>query len=149
MATTKDTTIVSCAACGQRNRVALDPDAGHAVCGRCRQPIDLGAVVVVTDATFAREVEASSLPVVVDCWAPWCGPCRMVAPVLDELARELAGRVKIAKVNTDENPATAARFSISSIPTLLLVRNGQLAGRIIGAQPKSAILAELRRASFV
>jgi thioredoxin 2 len=148
MATENEAIIVTCSACGQRNRVAPGRPE-EARCGRCKRPLNLATVAVVTDATYAREVEGSSLPVVVDCWAPWCGPCRMVAPVLEDLASELAGRVKFVKLNTDENPATSARFSISSIPTLLLVRDGQLAGRVVGAQPKQPILAELRRVGFV
>ena len=149
MATENDAIIVTCAACGQRNRVAPGRAAGEARCGRCKRPLEVASVAVVTDATYTHEVEGSALPVVVDCWAPWCGPCRMVAPVLEDLASELAGRVRFVKLNTDENMYTATRFSISSIPTLLLVRDGQLAGRIIGAQPKQAILAELRRVGFV
>jgi thioredoxin 2 len=149
MATENEATIVTCGACGQRNRVAAGRSADEARCGRCKRSLGLATVAAVTDATYAREVEGSGLPVVVDCWAPWCGPCRMVAPVLEDLAAELAGRVKFVKVNTDENPAVAARFSISSIPTLLLVRGGQLSGRVIGAQPKAAILSELRRVGFV
>jgi thioredoxin 2 len=149
METRSDIIVSTCGACGQRNRVLTGRDPGAARCGRCKRPLGLGRVAVVTDANYAREVEASALPVVLDCWAPWCGPCRMVAPVLEELAGDLAWRVKFAKLNTDENPATAARFSISSIPTLLLFRDGQPAGRIVGAQPKPAILAELRRVEFV
>jgi thioredoxin 2 len=148
MESTRDTTIVTCGACGQRNRVALDKPDG-AVCGRCKRGLGLGHVAEVTDASFGREVTDSSLPVLVDCWAPWCAPCRAVAPVLEDLAAQLAGRVKFTKLNTDENPDVATRYSISSIPTMLLVRNGEVLGRIVGAQPGHAILGELRRVGFV
>ena len=99
----------------------------------------------MTDATFAREVlEASGArPVLLDCWAPWCGPCRVIAPVLDQLAAEAGGRYEIAKLNVDENPQTAARFQIQSIPTLLIFKQGQAVDRIVGAQPKQVIAARL------
>jgi thioredoxin len=98
----------------------------------------------VTDATFRQEVlEASGVPVLLDCWAEWCGPCRMLAPVLDELAAEANGRYLIAKLNVDENPRTAFEFNISSLPTLLIFKNGALVDRIIGAQSKQAISARL------
>ena len=95
--------------------------------------------MTVTDATFAAEVEQSPVPVVVHMWAPWCGPCRMIAPVIDELAGQMAGRVRFAKVNVDENPATASRFNVRSIPTLLVVKGGREVDRIVGVEPKSEI----------
>ncbi|HEY3198705.1 MAG TPA: thioredoxin [Nitrospirales bacterium] len=101
--------------------------------------------MTVTDATFAAEVESSHLPVMLDLWAPWCGPCRMVAPIIAELAEEMAGRVRVAKLNVDENPATAVRFNVSSIPTLLVLKKGQEIDRIVGMQPKSEIARRLER----
>jgi thioredoxin len=99
----------------------------------------------VSDATFAAEVERSPLPVLLDMWAPWCGPCRMIAPVLEELAKEMAGRVRVAKLNVDENPAIATRFNVMSIPTLLVLKDGREVERIVGVQPKTEILRRLER----
>ena len=107
-------------------------------------PVD-NKPVTVTDATFAAEVERSPLPVLLDMWAPWCGPCRMVGPVVEELAKEMAGRVRVAKLNVDENPATAARFHVQSIPTLLVLKDGREIERIVGAQSKAAIVQRLQK----
>jgi thioredoxin 2 len=144
--------MIVCQECGATNRVPLEKlQAGkQAVCGRCKRPLssENGAAngpVTVTDATFAAMVESSPLPVLLDMWAPWCGPCRMVAPVIDELARELAGRVRVGKMNVDENPATSERFLIRGIPALLVLKGGQEIDRIVGVQPKSEILRRLNR----
>jgi len=100
--------------------------------------------VTVTDSSFPCDVERSALPVLVDMWAPWCGPCRMIAPVLEELAGEMAGRVLIAKLNIDENPDTAARFNVRSIPTLLVLKVGREVDRIVGAASKQEIVRRLQ-----
>ena len=135
--------IVPCPHCGTKNRIPWDRRNDRAVCGKCRRPFSAGEgdgrPVEVTDQTFSREILQHSGPVLLDCWAPWCGPCRMVAPILDQLAGEYAGRVKIAKLNTDQNPRTAAHFSIQSIPTMLFFKGGQLVNRQIGALPKPEI----------
>ena len=93
----------------------------------------------VSDANFGEEVLASKEPVLVDFWAEWCGPCRAIAPVLEELSSELQGKVKIVKLNVDENPATASKYGIMSIPTLMIFKNGELAARQVGAAPKQKL----------
>jgi thioredoxin 2 len=145
-----DIAIVRCASCGATNRVpsAKLAQGLAAKCGRCKEPLPRAGTtpLVVTDATFAAEVERSPVPVLVDAWAAWCGPCRMLAPVVDELAAELAGQVRVAKLDVDRNPATASRFDIRSIPTLLVIAGGREVDRIVGVQPKQAIRARLDKA---
>ena len=149
MGTAVDALILRCDRCGAQNRVAPERVArGEApVCGRCGAPLPSSAgPVTVTDGTFAELVERSPAPVLLDLWAAWCGPCRTVAPIVDQLARELAGRVRVCKLNVDENPRTATRFDVRSIPTLLLLRGGLEIDRIVGAQPKSEILRRVQSA---
>jgi thioredoxin 1 len=100
-------------------------------------------VIEFTDANFDSEVLASSTPVLVDFWAPWCGPCRMIAPLIDEIADEKAGAVKVGKVNVDDNPQTAAKFRIQAIPTILIFKNGEKKDQITGLTSKSDLVAKL------
>ena len=97
----------------------------------------------LTDATFNEEIASSEVPVVVDFWAEWCGPCKMIAPALEEIATEHAGKIKIAKVNVDEHPDLARRFDVMSIPTLLVFKDGEPAQRLVGAKGKAQLLQDL------
>jgi thioredoxin 2 len=136
-----------CRQCGTKNRVPKERMGENPVCGKCKAPLLTGAVtdkpIDVTDMTFHSEILAFPGPVLVDCWAPWCGPCRTVGPVIEQLASEYAGRVKITKLNVDENQQTASRYSIKSIPTMLLFNNGDLTNTLVGALPKGEIQSHL------
>jgi len=136
---------IRCSNCNQLNRVPHARLADEPSCGKCRHGLLPHRPIEVTDAQFAAEVERSAIPVLVDFWAPWCGPCRVVGPVLAEIAKERAGRIKIVKLNVDDNPVTAQRFSIRSIPAMKLFREGEVIDETVGAQPKAAILESLDR----
>lgn len=144
-----DVETVRCPACGTTNRVprAKVQPGRRPVCGRCKAPLLAASEpLTVTDANFPELVGASPLPVLLDLWAPWCGPCRTVGPIVEEVAREFAGRVRVGKLNVDENPQTAARFGARSIPTLLILRDGREVDRVVGAVPKQEILRHLAAA---
>jgi thioredoxin 2 len=135
--------IVACDSCGKKNRVPAAA-TGTPQCASCHAP--LAWIADAHDADFADIADRSKLPVLVDLLAPWCGPCRMVSPALENLAHSFAGRVKLVKVNVDEAPALSQRFDARSIPTLLLLRGGQEVARQIGAAPESALRAWLEKA---
>lgn len=149
MTAAAESQLIRCPSCGTTNRVPAEKlqQGLEPVCGRCKTLLRLSTnhPITVTDATFSAEVERSPLPVLVDMWAAWCGPCRMVAPIVDQLAAELPGRVRVAKLNIDENPATPSRFGVRSIPTLLIFKGGQEVDRIVGAVLKPAIVSRLQR----
>ena|SRR5947207_1470875 len=148
MSGTSSVQLVKCPSCGATNKVATDASARHLapICGKCKTPLIGGSgPAIITDADFASRVEKSPLPVLLDCWAPWCPPCRVVGPIVDQLAEELAGRVLVAKLNIDENPITTGRFAVQSIPTLLIFKDGREIDRMVGAHPKHAILNRLQQ----
>jgi thioredoxin 2 len=138
-----DDLIIRCLKCGTKNRMSEEKLNQKPLCGKCHEPLIISQPqakpVEVTDNSFAREVLSSDTSVLVDCWAPWCGPCRKLAPVMEELAAEYANGVKIAKLNVDENPATASQYGIQSIPTMLFFKEGKLVQKLVGALPKEEI----------
>ena len=133
------TSTLVCANCRRVNRIVAS-DRGSPHCGNCGKP--LAWIVDADESTF--EVEAKAQPtVVIDLWAPWCGPCRFVSPILDELAHQYAGRLKVVKVNVDENQGLARRFDASTIPTIVVLRDGTVVNRIVGAMPREQLEAQI------
>jgi len=132
---------IACAACGATNRVPTERLHDDPTCGRCGAALLDGQPVELTDSNFDTVTSKTELPVVVDFWAPWCGPCRMMAPAFGQAAGQLKGRALLVKVNSDDNPRTAAKFGIRSIPTLVRLDRGREVRRVSGALPAAQIVA--------
>ena len=139
-----DTHHIVCAHCGATNRLPAARLDDQPDCGRCHQPLLTGAPIELDDRNFDAFVQKSTLPVLVDFWAPWCGPCRQMAPQFDAAARQLRGRAVLVKVNSDDNPETSAKFGIRSIPTLVRLQGGVEQRRQSGALPAAQIVALAR-----
>ena len=129
-------TVITCPSCGRKNRV---PPAAHGNprCGNCKSPLPW--IVEAGDETFGDVVGQATIPVLVDMWAPWCGPCRMVSPALEQLANERAGKLKLVKINADLAPRLSQRFDVQAIPTLLLLDHGRVIARQVGAAPVAVL----------
>ncbi|MBI1848031.1 MAG: thioredoxin [Candidatus Rokubacteria bacterium] len=144
---------IRCPACGATNRVPDERRGQPARCGKCHAPLavtgadaDAGATarpIAVSDADFDASVITSPVPVLLDCWADWCGPCHMLAPTIDALARDYAGRVRVAKLDVDANPRTAGMLGVQGIPALFFFRDGRVVDRLVGAHPRGAIAERL------
>ncbi len=137
-----DSGIAVCPSCGTKNRTPV-ASKGKPRCAKCKA--DIPWLVPADDSTIAGALDASQL-VILDLWAPWCGPCRMVAPVLEQLSTEYAGRLKVVKVNVDDSPGTAAKYDARSIPTLVILDHGKVIDRVIGAQPKPTLATAIDKA---
>ena len=141
--------IVQCPRCGAKNRIPAEKKGRNARCGKCHTPLVIGSFtgapvrpVKVTDASFQQEVLGSTGTVLVDFWASWCGPCRMISPIVEEIAGEVTD-TKVGKVNIDEQPELASAFGIMSIPTLVAIKDGKVVNKMVGVRPKASILQML------
>ena len=136
MNTSTSSEVIKCPVCGKRNRVPAAA-SGIPQCGNCHSPLPW--IADAGDDGYRDVVEESSLPVLVDLWAPWCGPCHLVSPALEQLANDFAGKVKLVKINVDESPSISQRFGVQGIPTLLVTRKGEVIARQTGAAPESTL----------
>jgi thioredoxin 2 len=136
MGTIASSEVIRCSVCGKRNRV---PAASNGIpqCGNCHSPLPW--IADAGDDSYRDVVEESSVPVLVDLWAPWCGPCHLVSPALEQLANDFAGKVKLVKINVDESPSISRRFGVQGVPTLLVTRKGEAIARHPGAAAESAL----------
>ncbi|MCC5452310.1 thioredoxin TrxC [Rheinheimera sp. UJ51] len=139
--------IIACPFCHGLNRVPADKAANTARCGKCKQALFTGQPLTLTSANFAAHAEKSELPLVIDFWASWCGPCQSFAPIFSQAAAELEPQFRFGKIDTEQQQTLAARFAIRSIPTILVIRQGQTLAQQAGALPKSAFYQLLQKLS--
>ena len=143
-----ETTIITCGKCGAKNRIPTVKLHDRPLCGRCHAPLSVHGkeplALPVTDGTFTREVLASTDPVLLVLWAPWCAYCRMLAPIAEQVALDFEGRVKVTKMNVDENRAVPAQYMVQGVPTMLLFRDGKLMDRMVGVLSKEEIERHLK-----
>lgn len=144
----QETTLIACSKCGAKNRVPTAKLYDRPLCGKCRAPLALhgkeSPAAAVTDGTFTREVLALAEPVLLVLWAPWCAYCRMLLPITEQVALDFEGRVKVARMNIDENRAVPAQYTVQGVPTMLLFRDGKLMDRMVGVLSKEEIERHLK-----
>jgi len=133
--------VIDCPHCGVRNRIPVLGKTQQVRCGRCGADLPVNPVMHCNESDFAATVMRSPIPVLVDFWAAWCGPCKMIAPILDDVSKDYAGKLKVAKLNIDENPATPPKYGIRGIPTLMIFKSGNVEATKVGAVSKSQLTA--------
>ena len=133
--------ILRCRNCDTKNRVKLEMLSSLPRCGKCKSKLEIpNSAISIEGNELSSEVLKETIPTALDFWAPWCGPCRMMGPILDDIARNYPGRIKVVKINSDENPTLSTQYGIQGIPTLILFRDGKEVNRLVGAAPKEHIL---------
>ena len=141
-----DTVQVACRHCLTPNRVPAGRLGEGPKCGKCGEPLLDGKPAALDEASFDAYVARTDLPVLVDYWAPWCGPCKYIAPIVEEIAGEYEGNLKVAKLNVDDHPATASRYGIRGIPNLIILKGGAVKEQIVGAVPKARLVSAIEKA---